>query len=421
MTELVIRLLIQIFFLAGVAFFSSAEAALFSLSRLDLQKLRRANHPQSDNLHELLAHPHRLVLSTLIGEEIFRIAATINLIGILFMFYENTTSVGWLNFIIMFFLLFLLGEILPKAMTHHNPVGYSVTVVSAMLLAWMRLITPLRLFLQYVADKTTTLVIGSARHQQNILRDDAFRTLITEVEEVGTLDSTERMIIENLVQAGETSVTKLMVPKANTAFLSVDTPISQAIDSFRKLQHSRLPVYQDHKDNLIGMLHSEDVMRLIQDKTDLAQTPLEEVIRSPIIIPPTKHIDEMFELFSTTQTRTAIIIDEWGNVEGLITLKDIVRFIFGDLLQAEMVDKSRYEVKFNVFEVPGSMPLHQFRNMTHLQVQNQAATIGGAVFYELGRLPTIGDRVHFGFWSARVLEMDRYQIAKLRIRLKGCS
>ena len=210
---MIVALALQVFLFCCSAFFSGSETALFSLSRLDLQKLRRDRHPRSETLHALLDQPRRLIISILCGNELVNIAATANLAGILVHLYGEQRA-GWINVLVMFPVLLLLGEITPKTIAVSNPVRISAGLVAGPMSDWARVITPLRRIVRVAAEWITTWIVGAERARENILRVDEFRTLLADVEKEGVLDATERVLIDNLLDAGETEIVEIMTPRA---------------------------------------------------------------------------------------------------------------------------------------------------------------------------------------------------------------
>lgn len=182
--SMVLRLLLLFGLLFCSAFFSGSETALFSLSRLDLQQLRRHHNPQSETLHALLDQPRRLIISILTGNELINIAATINAAGILVSLYGEQRA-GWLSIIFMVPLVLLFGEITPKTIAVSNPVRFSTAVVAAPMSVWVRLITPLRDVIRFVSDRLTTRIIGEEKVAESLLNIDEFLTLVEQVAEKG--------------------------------------------------------------------------------------------------------------------------------------------------------------------------------------------------------------------------------------------
>ncbi|MGI9513946.1 MAG: hemolysin family protein [Anderseniella sp.] len=412
---MVVRLTLQVFLFGCSALFSGSETALFSLSRLDLQKLRRERHPKSETLHALLDEPRRLIISILCGNELVNIAATINMAGILFALYGPERA-GWINILVMFPLLLLFGEVTPKTIAVNNPVRISTNLVAAPLTLWSRLITPLRRFIRLVAGGITTWIVGEERAPENILRIDEFRAVLEDVADEGVLDATERVLIDNLLEAGETEIVEIMTPRTRIDFLDVDTPMLQMLEQFKVFQHPRVPVCRGRADNFLGFLHAEDVLRLTMDGTDLKTIHPEDIMHAPVVVPPTKNVDEMFDFFQANNARAAIVLNEFGGVEGLITMRDIIKFIFGEI--SENISSQAYyqERDENVYEVPGDMKLTDFNDLTNFGIEDpRMTTIGGVVFRHLDRLPSADDTVVVDGYAATVLAMEGHRVASVRI------
>ena len=408
-------LVLQVFLLCCSAFFSGSETALFSLSRLDLQKLRRDRHPRSETLHALLDQPRRLIISILCGNELVNIAATANLAGILVVLYGEQRA-GWINVLIMFPLLLLLGEVTPKTIAVSHPVRISAGLVAGPIATWARLITPLRRVIRLSAEQITTWIVGEERARENILQVDEFRTLLAEVADEGILDATERVLIDNLLEAGETEIVEIMTPRTRVNFLKDDMSVLEVVDHFRGFRHPRVPVCHEHHDNLVGFVHAEDVLRLVLDGVDLSKLTLDQLLHPPVIVPPTKYVDEMFDFFQANNVRAAAVLNEFGGMEGFITMRDIINFIFGEVSEAIAGQELYEERDENVFEVPGEMKLTDFDDLTNFGIEDpRMTTIGGVVFRYLDRLPKVGDQVGMDGLIATVLEMDGHRLARVRI------
>ncbi len=412
--DMVARITFQVLLLLGSAFFSGSETALFSLSRLDLQKLRKDRNPHSELLHELLDQPRRLIISILSGNELVNIAATANMTGILVILYGDERA-GWINLIIMVPLLLLFGEVTPKTIAVSNPVRFSSGIARPMSL-WVRLVSPLRWLIRGVADRVTTLVVGEDREAENILHVDEFRSLVEEVAKGGELNATERALIYNILEAGDTEIVEIMTPRTRTAFLNADMPLPEMIDHFREIRHPRVPVFRGHRDNLIGFLHAEDVLRLVLASEDLSALDVETIMRPAVVSPPTKKVDEMFDFFQQKNARAAVVLNEFGGVDGFITLRDVLNFIFGHTSDVVTGGEHYQEQDENVYEIPGDMKLTDFNNLTNFGIEDpRMTTIGGVAFRHLDRLPREGDLVNVEGIVITIIEMQEHRISKVRV------
>ena len=249
--DMAARIALQLVLLFGSAFFSGSETALFSLSRLDLQQLRRRQHPQIATLLDLLDQPRRLIISVLCGNQLINIAAVANMTGILVTLYGEERA-GIINVLVMVPLLLLLGEITPKAIAVSDPVRVSSGVVAAPMAIWVKVVTPLRYLLRGVSDRITTWIVGREKAPENILQIDEFRTIVDEVAKQGELHATERTLIYHLLDAGATEIVEIMTPRTRMAFIDADAPFPDIVQRFRRFRHSRVPLYHRHRDNLVG-------------------------------------------------------------------------------------------------------------------------------------------------------------------------
>jgi CBS domain containing-hemolysin-like protein len=413
--EMIGRLALQFFLLLGSAFFSGSETALFSLSRLDLQKLRKDRNRHSETLHELLDQPRRLIISILSGNELVNIAAAANMTGILVTLYGEDRA-GWINLLVMVPLLLLFGEVTPKTIAVSNPLRVSTAIVAYPMSGWVRIVAPLRWVIRSVADRVTTLIVGEERQAENILQVDEFRSLVEEVAKGGELNATERALIYNLLEAGDTEIVEIMTPRTRTAFLNADNPLPELIETFKAIRHPRVPLFRVHRDNLVGFLHAEDVLRLVLSDEDFSQLTVDDIMRPPVVAPPTKKVDEMFDFFQKKNARAAAVLNEFGGVEGFITLRDVLNFIFGQtsgIVTGQELYRERDE---NLYDVPGDMKLTDFNNLTNFGIEDpRMTTIGGVAFRHLDRLPRQGDTVTVEGIQITILEMQEHRISKVRV------
>ncbi|MDX1698760.1 MAG: CNNM domain-containing protein, partial [Thiohalobacterales bacterium] len=281
--DMIVRLCLQALLLCASAFFSGSETALFSLSRLDLQKLRRERHRHTETLHALLDQPRRLIISVLCGNELVNIAAAANMTAILVSLY-GVERAGLISVLVMVPLLLLFGEVTPKTISVSDPVRVSAGIVATPMSLWVRIVTPLVWLIRGTADRITTLIVGEEKAAENILQLDEFRTLVEEVAREGELNATERALIYNLLEAGDTEVVEIMTPRTRTAFLNADMTVPEMVERFRSYRHPRIPVFRVHRDNLVGFVHAEDILRLVLDNTDLASLEPEAIMHPPVVV-----------------------------------------------------------------------------------------------------------------------------------------
>jgi len=193
-------------------------------------------------------------------------------------------------------------------------------------------------------------------------------------------------------------------------------PVAEMIEQFKEIQHPRVPIFRVHRDNLVGFLHAEDVLRLMRSEQDLSALTVEDIMRPPVVAPPTKKVDEMFDFFQANNARAAAVLNEFGGVEGFLTMQDVLKFIFGHTSGVVVGQELYRERDENVYEVPGDMKLTDFNNLTNFGIEDpRMTTIGGVAFRHLDRLPHEGDTVHVDDIAIIVLEMKEHRISQVRV------
>lgn len=411
--ELVLRGILQVLLLSASAVFSGSETALFSLSRIDLQHLRYRRDPNSDSIHAMLDEPRRLIISILCGNELVNIASTVNMTGILLILFGQ--DAGWINILVMVPLLLLVGEITPKTIAVNHPLGFTRHISARVLPRWILLVTPLREAVRQVSDRVTTLLVGEAVARANLLRTDELKSLLEEGEETGIIDATERVLIDNLLEAAETDILHIMTPGPRLCLLDAAQPLPDLISAFRAYRHPRVPVYSGHWDNVIGFVHSEDVLRIVRGGVDLEDITLEAILQPANFLPPTVKVDELFHFFQEHKTRACIVLGEFGEVLGIVTMKDVLSFIFGELT-THVHGGDEYERTEEGHCVPGWMRLLDLYTFTNIDLNDPVmTTVGGLVFRLFGRLPQVGESVNFEGYRFHVLGIDGLRISRVLI------
>jgi len=197
----------------------------------------------------------------------------------------------------------------------------------------------------------------------------------------------------------------------------VDMSVPEMVEQFKLYRHPRVPVFRVNRDNLVGFVHAEDVLRMVLSGEDLSAMSVEDFMHPPVVAPLTKKVDEMFDFFQAHNARAAVVLNEFGGVEGFVTMRDVLNFIFEETT-GSMQGQEHYEERDeNVYEVPGQMKLTDFNNLTNFGIEDpRMTTIGGVAFRLLDRLPKVGDEVTMEGLRMRVLEMDVHRIARIRVQ-----
>jgi magnesium and cobalt exporter, CNNM family len=326
-----IEVMLFIALMALSGFFSSAETSLFSLTRTQLEQMRRDGNSRVSLIERLLSQPRRLIVTILIGNEFVNVAASVISAAIVIELLGAQHKL--VNLFIMVPILLLVGEITPKTLAIRNNVAFA-SFLSRPIELFAYLITPLRQAVRSVADGVTTLVVGRERTRSNIVTEDMVRTLAREAVGEGVLDPVEAQYINHIFDLGNKSVAEVMTPHSGIFFLPADMPLPMMVQQLHRTRHTKIPVYRGSRDNILGILYARDLLGL--DTAAIAATPdgLQRLLRQPCYVPQSTLAAELFHQFRQRRMSLALAVGDHGAVTGLITMEDLLECIFGKLPSA---------------------------------------------------------------------------------------
>lgn len=288
--------------------------------------------------------------------------------------------------------------------------------------SWVRLVTPLRWIIRFLSDRVTTYIVGEQKSPDNLLHLEEIRSLVDEAASEGELSSTEQALVYNLLAAGTAEIVSIMTPRTETFFIDISEPLPQVIEMLRVHRYNRVPVMRGNPDDFLGFLHAEDFITLAAGERDVSGCELAEFIHPPIVVPPTKKVDEMFDYFQAQSAQAAMVIDEFGGVAGMVSMKSVLRFIFNGIANTSAGKQLYEERDANHYIVPGDMSLSDFNHLTRFGLSDpRMTTVAGVLFRHLDRLPQKGDSVQVEGITLTVLTMQRMRIDKVEAVLGDAS
>ena len=327
-TSLLIRLVLFFLFLGLSAFFSASEASLFSLRRARLEQLKKRGLSVAEVISDLLAGPRRLIISILVGNEMVNIAMSAIAVSLVFSWLGETRR--WVAVLIMTPILMLFGEITPKTLALMRPESTSRLVARPITL-FSLVITPLRWVFRHASEGLLRAFGGGARPLENIIMEDEFRSLVDMGLEEGEIEEGERQMIHSVFELGETLVSDIMVPRPDIFLLSYNLGLPEILEAIKKNPFSRIPVYRNHPDNIVGVLYTKDLLGLVRRPFAADRGGHRLPLREPYFIPPSKRVDDLFQDFQQKRTHVALVVDEFGNLAGVITMEDVLKELFGKM------------------------------------------------------------------------------------------
>ena len=408
-----IALLIILLLLSG--FFSGSETALFSLARVQVEKLLDVKKRKGKHIKLLLDRPRRLIITILLGNEFVNIsissisaALVINLFG---------TDVLWVNILIVLPVLLLLGEITPKTLAIRKNKAFALFVANP-LYYFSRFVTPLRWLIHTISDRIVNLFVKESVRTGSILTEDVIKTIVEEGEKEGIIDSLEREYIYNVFDFGDALMDDVMTPRANMFYLSEEMPLRKMIREIKNNHYSKVPIYRGNRDNIIGILFATDLIELSAEEISQSKKTLQKILHKPYFVPVTKRADELFKVFQHRKKSIAIVLDEYGGVQGLVSMEDLLETIFGDITDEFEDDSDQHEkIGESIFRVNANMTLNEFNDLLAVNIMMEDIdTIGGFVFALFGELPKEKARINHGSLSFTVEKVENNKIESILVK-----
>ena len=391
-------------------FFSSSETSLFSLSNVQLEQMRRDQHPRIGLIQRLLGQPRRLIITILIGNELVNVTASVISAAIVIRVLGAENK--WINLLIMVPLLLVVGEITPKVLAiRHNVAFASFESRLVEFFAW--LIKPVRLVVRTVADWIITLIIGKERSRGNIITEDMVRVLAREAVGEGALDRVEAQFIEQIFDFGNKTLEDVMTPRSDIFFLAKDMPLGEIIVEVCKSRHTKIPIFQENRDNVCGILHARDLLGIDIEKFSPDSHRLERLLRKPYFVPESKLAADLFRTFQERKLSIALTVDEYGGITGMVTMEDLLECIFGEIHSpSDEVDQvSIKDLGEGRYAVDGSIPIAEFNHQMGSDLSVEwGETIGGLLLHHYGELPPEGDKIEIDGFRFRVTEVEENRI-----------
>ncbi len=253
--------------------------------------------------------------------------------------------------------------------------------------------------------------------------EDEIRTIVGEGHREGLLEDEAREMIEGVIDLGDAYVSQIMTPRTDMHMIHVDAPWERLLADVIESGHTRTPIFDKTRDDIVGILYSKDLLPELATGDPASRTPLRELVRKPLFVPETKAVDDLLQMFQQLRTHIAVVLDEYGGVSGLVTIEDVLEEIVGEIddeYDPESVDEiDRIDDK--TCEALGRTHIDEINEAMNLELPEDGDydTIGGLVFSELGRIPQAGesvtwqDKVRISVLEATKRRVDRVRIERL--------
>lgn len=416
------------------AFFVAVEMAVARVRHVRIEQLASENNKTAILVQKALKDPRRYIsacqlgitLATLglgaTGEAVFA-ADLADLVVRITGQYSSAlpiiSSVKALCYIFAFsitaFIQTIFGELIPKICTYQ----YAEPVIMATIYpmeAWCFLTGP---FIKLLEDFTNTILRAfkiDVEHPQTFVHsEEELRLLVTASQEEGVLESEEEEMIHSVFEFADTTAGEIMTPRSDMITLKADASVRELLEVALKHGFSRIPIYEDSKDNIFGFVHIRDGIQASVEHKD--NVPIRHFARNVLIVPENKNLADLLPEFQKSKTHVAIVVNEHGTTVGMVTLEDLVEELVGEISdEYDIVQERIKQEPDGSFLVDAKLSLEEANEKLGLKIENEEfTTLGGHVFGLLGREPKPGDEVTEDGYVLRIVESDRHRIIKLRL------
>ncbi len=406
-------IIIFIILLILSAFFSGTETAYFHI--------RKHRKETPEKIKSLLDFPQRLLVSLLTGNTIVNVS-------IAFLAAYLTSNVAdeyeWsestlilMEVLVVSFVILVFGEILPKMIAIKNSKEFALRMYVP-LKVMMFILSPIA---QGFNTITNVVIKVLPFRREKIFDSEEELIILAELgEEEGTLQEEESDMIQSIFDFKEKTVGEIITPRVDIVSLKSDDSIDRAMDIIGERQFSKIPIYKDTIDNIKGILYAKDIIPYLMGSRP--NVNLQTLARQPFFVPETKPIDDLMEEFKLRKTSIAIVVDEWGGTEGLVTLEDVVEEVMGEIRDPYDQEESNVlKQSDGSFIVDGSITIYDLEEETDIEFPEDRDydTLGGFILDILTDIPQTGEQVEFNNMVFTVQTVENNRIGKIKIQINS--
>ena len=395
------------------AFFSSAETALTTFSRVRLRMLVDEGNKRAIILDQVLNNSRKMLSSVLIGNNIVNLTAS----SITTIFTQRVFNLSWavsLGVGVITLAIIIFGEIIPKTVASLHAESLSLKYAPVIKFI-MTVLTPVIFILNVFSSFILKIFRVNVNLNSTSITEDELRTIVGVSQEEGIIEEDEMDMINNVFDFGDACAKDIMVPKVDITMVPVDISYTELLEVIREDKFTRMPVYKENTDNVVGILNIKD---MLLNGVNRSNFNMSELMREPYFTLEKEELGDLLMEMRNKEPGMCIVLDEYGQTEGLITLEDIVEEIIGDIHDEfdEAEDKVIRQVGENEYIVEGSINLDDFNDQLDTDIDSEDyESLGGLIIEHLDRLPNKGDSVEIDNCKLTVIKMDDKRIDLVKV------
>ncbi len=417
-----ITIFFVLIFLSGI--FSSVETAMHSLSKVTIKSILKRGGTRAKLLGIWSSNQNKFLTTIYVGNNILNVGASVLASSITMDIarlhgYREPYALAAATGVITFTLL-LFGEVVPKAIAQHNPKRIFLILAAPINIA-LTLLLPFSSFFVWISRIFVTAFGGAEQVRSLTVTEDEIKAIIEAGEIDGAIAEEEKEMIHSVIEFGDTIVKEIMVPRVDMVCVEVGTPMEDILAIMAEEKLSRLPVYEQTVDTVVGVLHIKNIMNAW--RKNIKDMSAIEFISMPYFVPETKKVSELLKEFKTNRMQMAIVVDEYGGTEGLVTMEDLVEEIVGEI-KDEYDDSSPMIRKQDdgSYMIDSKVEIRQMNEQLSLTIpSDEYNTVGGFILWLLRRMPKKNEVVNYENLKFIILEADRKRIHKIGLHLNPQS
>lgn len=408
-----IRLIVMVLCLALSAFFSSSETALLTVSKIRMRSLAEEGNRRAEIVLKVTDDSAKMLSAILIGNNVVNISASSIATALAIHLFGNAATgvaTGILTVLILIF-----GEITPKTMATIRAERISLRF-GRIIWVIMNVMTPVIWIINGLASAVLHILRVDPSEKNKVMTERELRTIVEMSHESGVIETEEKQMINNVFDFGDAKAQEVMVPRIDMTFARVNSTYEEILELFREDKYTRLPIYEESTDNVVGILNMKDLLLC-----DREQFSVQEIMREPYFTYEHKNTAELLIEMRQSSINIAIVLDDYGSTAGLITLEDLIEEIVGEIRDEYDEDEEdpMQQLSDREYLVEGSMNLEDFGNVLNLHLESDDYdSVGGYLIGLLDHLPKVGESVVTpdGIYM-QVEAKDKHRIAKILVRL----
>lgn len=391
---------------------SSIETAVSSSSKVKLQNLADNGNKKAEHALKLKEIQQKVISAALIMNNVVNVSLS-TVATLLFTRYFENIPIAILTGILTFILL-IYGEIMPKSLATKYPEEYFVFFVDV-INVFTIILTPIIKTLNFITNIFLKPFHTNVESMDNIVTEEELKTMVNISHEEGVIESEEKEIIHNVFEFGELTLKDIMIPRVDMVVVDINASYDDLLKIFNEERYTRVPVYEDTVDNVVGIVILKDFFMYSKDKSKFK---IKDIMREAYFLYENKKVMDTLTEMQKTSNNFVVVLDEYGSTAGMVTLEDILEEIVGDIKDEfdEDEEEEIVAVSKNVYLIEGAVKIDDINEKLGTNLQNdEFDSIGGLIVSSIANVPTVGEEVEYEGYRLKVVEMDNNRILKVKL------